>query len=76
MLKTCRCARFVGWTRTRVQRPAHFGKQTNGSVATEYGLIAALVVVVVIVAILQVRTNLLALPFPALIAAFTDALGG
>lgn len=45
----------------------------GGSVATEYGLIAALVVIVIIVTLSQVRTNLLSLPFPALIAAFTGA---
>ncbi len=47
---------------------------TRGSVATEYGLIAALVVMVIVVALSQVRTGLLNLPFPALIAAFVDAL--
>ncbi|MGI9487550.1 MAG: hypothetical protein ACR2RF_17065 [Geminicoccaceae bacterium] len=49
-------------------------KATEGSVATEYGLIVALVVIVIIVALTQVRTNLLSLPFPTLIAAFVNAL--
>ncbi len=49
-------------------------RATEGSVATEYGLIAALVVMVIVVALSQVRTGLLNLPFPALIAAFVDAL--
>lgn len=45
-----------------------------GSTAIEYSLIAALIVIVIIVTLTQVRTNLLALPFPALIAAFGEAL--
>ena len=49
-------------------------KATEGSIATEYGLIIALVVIVIVVALTQVRTNLLSLPFPALIAAFENAL--
>ncbi len=53
-----------------------FRRAESGSVATEYGLIAALVVVVVIVAIIQVRDSLLSLPFNQLIAAFNKALGG
>jgi Flp pilus assembly pilin Flp len=51
-----------------------FRSQADGSVAAEYGLIAALIVVGVILALTQVRANLLALPFPALIAAFGEAL--
>ncbi|MGI9421467.1 MAG: Flp family type IVb pilin [Geminicoccaceae bacterium] len=46
----------------------------RGSIATEYGLIAALVAIGLIVALTQVRESLLGLPFPTLIAAFTDAL--
>lgn len=42
--------------------------------ATEYSLIAALIVIAIIVTLSQVRTGLLNLPFPALIAAFTEAL--
>ena len=49
-------------------------KASHGSVATEYGLIAAMIVVVIILALSQVRSNLLSLPFPSLIAAFTAAL--
>ncbi len=51
-----------------------FLKATEGSVATEYGLIVALVVIVIVVALTQVRTSLLSLPFPTLIAAFVNAL--
>lgn len=46
----------------------------DGSVALEYGLIAALVVVVVIVALVQLRTNLIDLPLPTLNSAFDEAL--
>ncbi len=45
-----------------------------GSTAIEYGLIAAFVVAVIIVTLVQLRGNLLGLPFPRLIAAFSDAL--
>lgn len=56
------------------RRRSAFLRGTDGSVATEYGLIAALVVIAIIVTLSQVRTNLLGLPFPALIGAFTEAL--
>jgi Flp pilus assembly pilin Flp len=46
----------------------------GGSVATEYGLIAALIVVALIVAFTQLRAGLLGLPFASLITAFTEAL--
>lgn len=42
--------------------------------ALEYGLIAALVVVVVIVALVQLRSNLIDLPLPSLNTAFEGAL--
>jgi Flp pilus assembly pilin Flp len=45
-----------------------------GSTAIEYGLIAAFLVAVIIVTLVQLRENLLGLPFPRLLAAFTDAL--
>ncbi|MEZ5932169.1 MAG: Flp family type IVb pilin [Alphaproteobacteria bacterium] len=48
-------------------------RASAGSIAIEYGLIVALVVVVIIVTLGQVRSNLLSLPFSALIAAFTNA---
>lgn len=51
-----------------------FRSANRGSIATEYGLIAALIVIAIIVTLSQVRNNLLSLPFPALIAAFTEAL--
>ncbi|NJO36381.1 MAG: Flp family type IVb pilin [Rhizobiales bacterium] len=63
---------MAAWRDGSARRPA-FRNATDGSVAIEYGLIAALVVVVIIVTLVQVRTNLLSLPFPALIAAFTNA---
>ncbi|MEM7041525.1 MAG: hypothetical protein AAF543_01815 [Pseudomonadota bacterium] len=56
-----------------ITRQRTFRAAADGSVATEYGLIAALVVVLVIVALTQVRMGLLGLPFPALIAAFTGS---
>ncbi len=46
----------------------------DGSVALEYGLIAAFVVVVVIVALVQLRSNLIDLPLPTLNSAFDEAL--
>ncbi|MEM8947841.1 MAG: Flp family type IVb pilin [Pseudomonadota bacterium] len=51
-----------------------FCKATEGATAIEYALIAGLLVVVIVVALVQVRTSLLNLPFPALIAAFGEAL--
>jgi Flp pilus assembly pilin Flp len=63
---------FAAWRDGAARRHA-FRSATEGSVAIEYGLIAALVVVVIIFTLVQVRTNLLSLPFPALIAAFTSA---
>ncbi len=47
--------------------------EDRGSVAIEYGLIAALVVVVIIVALVQLRTNLIDLPLPTLNSAFEEA---
>jgi Flp pilus assembly pilin Flp len=46
----------------------------DGSVALEYGLIAAFVVVVVIVALVQLRSNLIDLPLPTINSAFDEAL--
>ena len=51
-----------------------FRKSTEGATAIEYALIAAMLVVVIVVALVQVRTSLLNLPFPTLIAAFVEAL--
>lgn len=51
-----------------------FRRSEEGSVAIEYGLIAALVVIVIIVTLVQLRENLLSLPFPKLLAAFSAAL--
>jgi Flp pilus assembly pilin Flp len=53
---------------------AGFREEEAGSTAIEYGLVVAFVVAVIIVTLVQVRENLLALPFPRLIAAFSDAL--
>ncbi len=47
--------------------------RSDGSIVVEYGLIAALVVIVLIVLLTQLRTGLLGLPFPALFAAFQSA---
>ena len=46
----------------------------QGSVAIEYGLIAALVVIAIIVTLSQLRANLIDLPLPAIVAAFDEAL--
>ncbi len=51
-----------------------FRSSERGAVALEYGLIAALVVVVVIVALVQLRTSLIDLPLPSLNSAFEAAL--
>jgi Flp pilus assembly pilin Flp len=53
---------------------ARFRAEDAGSTAIEYGLIAAFVVAVIIVTLVQIRENLLALPFPRLLAAFSGAL--
>ncbi|MEM9441556.1 MAG: Flp family type IVb pilin [Pseudomonadota bacterium] len=53
---------------------ARFRLQEAGSTAIEYGLIAAFAVTVIIVTLVQLRENLLGLPFPKLLAAFSDAL--
>lgn len=42
--------------------------------AIEYGLIAAFVVVIIVVALVQLRSNLIDLPLPTLNAAFDEAL--
>ncbi|MGI9510985.1 MAG: Flp family type IVb pilin [Geminicoccaceae bacterium] len=55
-------------------RQRAFRCSADGATAIEYSLIAALIVIVIITTLSLVRTNLLALPFPALIAAFGDAL--
>ena len=54
-------------------RRATFQRSTDGATAIEYSLIAALIVIVIIGTLSLVRANLLALPFPALIAAFSGA---
>ena len=52
---------------------ARFRSEERGSTAIEYGLIAAFVVAVIIVTLVQVRENLLGLPFARLLAAFSSA---
>lgn len=47
---------------------------SEGAVAIEYGLIAALIVLVVIGALVQLGDSLVSLPLPKLIDAFTEAL--
>jgi len=71
-----RCRKEVTIRHDRASRRRGFAKATEGSVAVEYGLIAALIVAVIIGTVVQVRDGLLNLPFPALIAAFTNALSG
>ena len=46
----------------------------GGSIAIEYGLIAAFLVVIIIVALVQLRNDLINLPLPTLNAAFEEAL--
>lgn len=72
MIAQCRKG-IAAWRDVR-SRQRRFLRADKGSVAIEYGLIAALVVIVIIVTLTQVRANLLSLPFPTLIAAFTGAL--
>lgn len=45
-------------------------KGSDGSIVVEYGLIAALVAIALIVLLVQLRDSLLGLPFDSLIAAF------
>lgn len=59
---------------TRSPKIKAFRSKDDGAVALEYGLIAAFVVAVVIVALVQLRTNLVDLPLPALNMAFEEAL--
>ncbi len=51
-----------------------FRSNDDGSVAIEYGLIAAFLVVVIIVTLVQLRNNLIDLPLPTLNTAFEEAL--
>jgi Flp pilus assembly pilin Flp len=60
--------------RNGVVAPKTFPAREDGSVAIEYGLIAAFVVVIIIAALVQLRTNLIDLPLPTLNAAFEAAL--
>lgn len=46
----------------------------DGAVAIEYGLIAAFVVAVLIVVLVELRSNMIDLPLPKLNAAFDEAL--
>lgn len=59
---------------TRFAKIKAYRSRDDGAVAIEYGLIAALVVAVVIVALVQLRANLVDLPLPALNMAFEEAL--
>ncbi|MGI9437613.1 MAG: Flp family type IVb pilin [Geminicoccaceae bacterium] len=71
---------FAGQIQTIAVRRANSGahkdvlSDAQGSVALEYGLIAALVVVVVIVALIGLRTSLIDLPLPSINTAFDEAL--
>jgi Flp pilus assembly pilin Flp len=51
-----------------------FHAREDGSVAIEYGLIAAFVVAVIIVALVQLGADVTELPLPALNTAFDEAL--
>lgn len=64
----------VACLRAGLAKWSAFRSDEGGSVAVEYGLIAALVVALSIVALTQLRSSLLNLPFPALFAAFDEAL--
>lgn len=66
--------RTNGFLRARPACRQALGSDSGGSIAIEYGLIAALIVVALIVAFTQLRAGLLGLPFPALITAFNEAL--
>ena len=68
-----RCRKGIVTLRDIVARRGGIRGATEGHVAIEYGLIAALIVVAIIVTLTQVRTNLLNLPFASIIAAFTGA---
>lgn len=66
--------RTIDFLRARFACRQALVSDAGGSVATEYGLIAALIVVALIVAFTQLRAGLLGLPFASLITAFTEAL--
>ena len=61
-----RCHAARAWTALRAA--------TKGATAIEYALIAASVVLVIIVALVQLGDSIRNLPFPALVAAFEEAL--
>ena len=69
-----KCQRTISPRRADAASWEAFRSSTHGSVAIEYGLIAALVVIVIIVTLSQLRNNLIDLPLPAIIAAFDEAL--
>ena len=49
------------------------GTDTEGATAIEYALIAASIVLVIIVGLVQLGDSIRNLPFPALVAAFEEA---
>ena len=51
-----------------------FGPSAAGTTSIEYALIAASIALVVIVALVQLGDSIRDLPFPALIAAFEEAV--
>jgi len=61
-------------SRTIGRNAADLWHETSGAVAIEYGLIAALVSLVIFGALVQVRDSLLNLPLQSLIDAFLAAL--
>jgi Flp pilus assembly pilin Flp len=56
------------------QTAARLLADTNGAVAVEYGLLAALVVMAILGSLRTLGINLVNLPLPSLIAAFESAL--
>lgn len=69
-----RSKQFLSQIRQKSESIRVIWSEEKGTIAIEYGLIAALVVAVVIMAISQLGTNLVALPLPSLNMAFENAL--
>jgi Flp pilus assembly pilin Flp len=59
---------------SRRQTAARLLADTNGAVAVEYGLLAALIVMAILGSLRTLGVNLVNLPLPSLIAAFEGAL--
>jgi len=61
-------------TRPIVRSAAELWRETSGGTAIEYGLICALIVLVIIGALVKVRDSLIGLPMQSLIDAIKAAL--